>query len=97
MDVYFSNIFQSSNHCHALPPGAVVGLEKTYQVSEDVGVVEVCAIVYTPSVDCPITIPFNVLLSTKGGPGTNRAGMKMQFKMLMAYMRKLYNYTVYTF
>ena len=40
--------------------------------------VEVCAIVYAPSVDCPITTPFNLLLSTKGGAGTNRAGIKMQ-------------------
>ena len=60
-------------------PGVVVGLENIfYQVSEDVGVVEVCAIVYAPSVDCPITTPFNLLLSTKGGAGTNRAGIKMQ-------------------
>ena len=46
---------------------AVVGLEKTfYQVSEDVGVVEVCAIVYSPNanLDCPISFPFNVSLST---------------------------------
>ena len=44
---------------------AVVGLEKTfYQVSEDVGVVEVCAIVYSPTIDCPINFPFDVSLST---------------------------------
>ena len=45
---------------------AVVGLEKTfYQVSEDVGVVEVCAIVYSPTIVCPINFPFNVSLSTR--------------------------------
>ena len=44
---------------------AVVGLEKTiYRVSEYVGVLEVCAIVYSPTVDCPIVFPFDVSLST---------------------------------
>ena len=44
---------------------AVVGLERTfYQVREDVGVVEVCAIVYSPDISCPIEFPFNVGLST---------------------------------
>ena len=44
---------------------AVVGLERTlYSVSEDVGVVEVCAIVYSPIIDCPIAFSFNVSLST---------------------------------
>ena len=49
------------------PPDAVVGLERTfYQVSEDVGVVEVCAIVYSPdgTIPCPIAFPFDVSLST---------------------------------
>ena len=47
---------------------AVVGLEKTfYNVSEDVGVVEVCAIVYMPTIDCPIAFPFDVSLSTRDG------------------------------
>ena len=46
----------------------VVGLEVTfYQVSEDVDVVEVCAIVYSPTIDCPITFPFDVPLSTRDG------------------------------
>ena len=49
----------------------------TYQVSEDVGVVEVCAIVYSPSGICPITIPFDVALSTLDGTSLNRAGMYM--------------------
>jgi hypothetical protein len=44
---------------------AVVGLEKTfYPVSEDVGVVEICAIVYSPNTACPIEFPFSVSLST---------------------------------
>jgi hypothetical protein len=46
---------------------AVVGLERTfYQVSEDVGVLVVCAIVYSPnnSIPCPINFAFDVNLST---------------------------------
>ena len=45
---------------------AVVGLEEIfYRVSEDVGVVKVCVIVYEPDDDeCPISYPFDVLLST---------------------------------
>ena len=59
----------------ALPSGPVVGLERTiYQVSEDVGVVEVCAVVYHPSGDCPITFPFNIALSSKEVSAVNRAG-----------------------
>ena len=51
-----------------------MGLERTfYQVSEDVGVVEVCAIVYEPNgnLACPISFPFEVNLST----GDGSAGM----------------------
>ena len=46
---------------------AVVGLERTfYTVTEDVDVVEVCAIV--EYVDpCPISFPFEVILSTRDG------------------------------
>ena len=44
---------------------AIVGFEKIfYNVSEDVGVVEVCAIVYSPIVPCPINFAFDVSLST---------------------------------
>ena len=57
---------------YTLLAAAVVGLERTfYQVSEDVGVVEVCAIVYNPSGACPITFPF---LSTSEDAVSNRAG-----------------------
>ena len=42
-----------------------MGLEKTFhKVSEDVDSVEVCAVVNSPSIDCPITFPFNVRIST---------------------------------
>ena len=44
---------------------ALVGLESTsYNVSEDVGVLEVCVIVYSPTVPCPINFAFDVNLST---------------------------------
>ena len=47
---------------------AVVGLERTfYQVSEDDGVVEVCAVVNSPVIECPIQFPFDVRLSTING------------------------------
>ena len=56
---YFSNV---------LPAAAVVGLERTfYNVPEDVGVVEVCVIVYVPSGSCPIAFPFDVSFSTNDG------------------------------
>ena len=49
-------------------PGATVGLEMTfYNVSEGVGVVELCAVVYEPDITCPIEFPFNVSLSTADG------------------------------
>ena len=53
---------------------AVVGMErKFYQVSEDVGVVEVCAIVYRPEFDCPIEFQFDInLIITNGSAGKER-------------------------
>ena len=48
-------------------PVAVVGLESTFhQVSEEVGVMEVCAVVYSPNdiIPCPINFAFNLSLST---------------------------------
>ena len=52
-----------------------MGLERTfYQVSEDVGVVEVCSVVYNPKGDCPIMFPFNIALSSKDVAVTNGAG-----------------------
>ena len=44
---------------------AVVGLERTiYMVTETQDEVEICAIVREPISDCPITFPFEVVLST---------------------------------
>ena len=45
-----------------------MGLERTfYNVSEGVGVVELCAVVYEPNITCPTEFPFNVSLSTADG------------------------------
>ena len=51
---------------------AVVGLERTSStVLENVGVVEVCAIVYNPSLPCPFGHSFNVQFSTGDGSAGN--------------------------
>ena len=48
--------------------GAVVGLERTfYNVSENEGVAEVCAVIYSPMTDCPIEFSFDVRLTTSDG------------------------------
>jgi len=48
--------------------GARVGFEQTfYQVNESVGTVELCAIVYEPTIDCPIEFAFNVSFNTSDG------------------------------
>ena len=55
---------------------AVAGLERTfYNVSEDVGAVELCAVVYEPDkiCACPIAFTFEVGLSTSDN---NTAGKK---------------------
>ena len=45
-----------------------MGLERTiFTVSEDLGVVELCARVYEPTIDCPIEFPFNTAISTADG------------------------------
>ena len=50
-----------------------MGLERTsYTVSEAiVSMVEVCTIVYSPSLPCPIDHPFNVRFSTDDGTAGN--------------------------
>ena len=58
-----------------------MGLEKTfYNVTEDVGVVEVCAVVYSPTIDCPIAFPFDVRLLTRdGSAGNNDENITVEF------------------
>ena len=50
------------------PTVSVVSLERsTYQVPESVGTVEVCVRVNSPSVNCPIRMPFSVSIFTRDG------------------------------
>ena len=45
-----------------------MGLEKKiFTVSEGVGVVELCARVFEPDIECPIEFSFNIILSATGG------------------------------
>ena len=49
-----------------------MGLERTfYQISEGVDVVEVCAIVYSPNITCPIEFKFEISLSTSDDSAGN--------------------------
>ena len=57
---------------------SLVGLDRTlYNVSEQMGMVEVCAIIYSPVIDCPIAFPFDVRLSsTNGSAGKERVKLQ---------------------
>ena len=45
-----------------------MGLEETvHRVYDDVGVVELCAIVIRPNIDCPIDFSFDITFETKDG------------------------------
>ena len=47
---------------------AIVRLEEVlHGVSEGVGVLELCVVVSFPKMDCPISFPFNISLSTSDG------------------------------
>lgn len=50
----------------------MVGLERTfYNFSEAVGEVEICAVVYNPTTECPINFPFDLRVSvTNSTAGT---------------------------
>ena len=76
-----------------VPSVAIVGLEETlHLVSEDVGVVEVCAIVYSPMVDCPIEFPFDVRLTTLDG-SAGEIIVKHAYTCLHLFYCKGYIYT----
>ena len=48
--------------------GASVGLEQTFfREIEDVGVIELCVVVFEPDFECPIKFPFDVSLYTTDG------------------------------
>ena len=47
---------------------AVVGFERMfYNVTEDVGMVEVCTVVHRPQLACPISFPFILSFDTRDG------------------------------
>ena len=51
-----------------IPSGARIGLEETsFRVMEDVGMIELCAIVVTPDIECPVKFTFNIHLYTVDG------------------------------
>ena len=59
-------------HCHITLcfsfTDAVVGLEEGPQrVYDDVGVVQLCAVVTRPNINCPITFAFSVVIRTADG------------------------------
>ena len=46
--------------------GARVGFDqKSYKVDEAIGMVEICAVVHEPDIDCPIEFEFSVTLETR--------------------------------
>ena len=52
--------------------GARVGLEQTFfRVTEGVGVVEICAVVFEPDIECPIKFPFTLQLYTDDATAGN--------------------------
>ena len=75
-------------HTSYLSTVAVVGLERTiYRVSEDVGVVELCAIVFSPSSPCPISFPFSVILSTDNdSAGTSTVDLTLHHTPAIIYV-----------
>ena len=52
----------------SIPTDAAVGLERTsYTVSGPVVTVQICALVYSPLMSCPIEFPFTLGLSAANG------------------------------
>ena len=50
----------------------MVGFEQTFfREMEDVCVIEMCAVVFEPNIDCPIKFPFQVELYTTEGSAGN--------------------------
>ena len=48
-----------------------MGIEQTvYDVLESEGTVEVCTVVRSPIGDCPIAIPFTVIITASEGPAS---------------------------
>ena len=59
-------------NCSLFPLVATVGLQKTvYEVDENVGTVQLCAIVHRPNMSCPITFAFDIPVTTSKGNDIN--------------------------
>ena len=70
-----------------------MGLERTF--SENVGVVELCVVVYEPNITCPIEFPFNVSLSTDdGAPGMISCATGLTSSALHVYIYNI-EYALY--
>ena len=68
LNKYRTQLYFCIQSLYNIHPVAVVGLEQTFfRVSEGVGLVELCAIVSFPDVECPIHFPFKVNLSNRDG------------------------------
>ena len=91
VNVCTNDIVVSAIYSHNVFTAAVVGLERTfYQVSEDVGVVNVCAIVYSPAVACPIEFFFEVnLIITNGSAGKERVITRVSCNLVKNYIQNL--------
>ena len=63
-----TNTRQSGQNILSCSAGARVGLEQTFfRENEDVGVIELCAVVFEPDIECPIKFTFDVSLYTADG------------------------------
>ena len=64
-----------------IPAGARIGLEETsFRVMEDVGMIELCTIVVTPDIECPVEFPFNIHLYTADGTASKVYCIRSGFK-----------------
>ena len=63
-----TNTWSSGQNILSYSAGARVGLEQTFfRENEDVGVIELCAVVFEPDIECPIKFTFDVSLYTADG------------------------------
>ena len=63
---------------------AVVGLDTaSYITVENSGMIEVCARVLDPEVDCPVSFPFDITFSTADGSAGNHLQLRESMPMYM--------------
>ena len=54
-------------------------------VQEDVGAAEVCVVVYSPQLECPILFPFELLLTTIDGIDRGAGNLEQVSNLNMQY------------